>query len=98
LAEQISKVSRRNKVKQRKQRKEAEKVNADECADLSFQFLVLNKTEHGIPMRTAKEIKTHILSKLPIIHSKAKEYLNQKELLIERKKLNPFDLPRRPFE
>ncbi|OQR89724.1 NhaC Na:H antiporter (NhaC) family protein [Thraustotheca clavata] len=79
LLQQISKVPRRAKTKQNKrQTKKFEIVN-------ELEFLVLDKNQIGMP--TAKEIKAHVESKLPIIHQKAAMY-----------KLDPFNLPRRPFE
>ncbi|KDO30195.1 hypothetical protein SPRG_19759 [Saprolegnia parasitica CBS 223.65] len=92
LVQQISKVPRRAKTKQRRKRQPRADVDATQLDD--FEFLVLTKTDTGLPMRTAKEIRTHIQSKLPSIHQKAAMYMPSSS----PGRPNPFEIPRRPFE
>ncbi|OQR85744.1 hypothetical protein ACHHYP_11456 [Achlya hypogyna] len=87
LLQQISKVPRRAKTKQRLKRAARQEDPLDD-----FEFLVLNKTDAALPMRTAAEIRAHVQAKLPVIHQKAARYLPPPP------KLDPFEVPRRPFE
>ncbi|EQC25385.1 hypothetical protein SDRG_16748 [Saprolegnia diclina VS20] len=86
LVQQISKVPRRAKTKQRRKRQ----PSPDESKLQEFEFLVLTKTDTGLPMRTAKEIRAHIHAKLPSIHQRAALYMPSRP--------DPFEIPRRPFE
>ncbi|KAF0752119.1 hypothetical protein AaE_006155 [Aphanomyces astaci] len=94
LSRQISKAPKRVKAKQGfKHMQHQPTKNHQDDPTPEFEFLVLNDIDEAVPMRTAKEIKEHIQSKLPLIHNKAVAYLTK-----EIKKPDPFHVPRRPFE
>ncbi|RHY35577.1 hypothetical protein DYB25_014177 [Aphanomyces astaci] len=94
LSRQISKAPKRVKAKQGlKHMQHQPTKNHQDDPTPEFEFLVLNDIDEAVPMRTAKEIKEHIQSKLPLIHNKAVAYLAK-----EIKKPDPFHVPRRPFE
>ncbi|RLO12098.1 hypothetical protein DYB28_004313 [Aphanomyces astaci] len=86
LSRQISKAPKRVKAKQGfKHIQHQPTKNHQDDPTPEFEFLVLNDIDEAVPMRTAKEIKEHIQSKLPLIHNKAVAYLTK-----EIKKPDPF--------
>ncbi|RHY78084.1 hypothetical protein DYB34_010963 [Aphanomyces astaci] len=86
LSRQISKAPKRVKAKQGlKHIQHQPTKNHQDDPTPEFEFLVLNDIDEAVPMRTAKEIKEHIQSKLPLIHNKAVAYLAK-----EIKKPDPF--------
>ncbi|ETW04563.1 hypothetical protein, variant [Aphanomyces invadans] len=91
LAQRISKAPKRSKL--RLIAADEPRHSPNNPAPPEFEFLVLNDIDEEMPMRTAKEIKAQIQSKLPLIHNKAAAYLT-KELTHP----DPFQVTRRPFE
>ncbi|CAK4719780.1 unnamed protein product [Aphanomyces euteiches] len=91
LSQQISKTTKRAKTRKHQRKHQQGLLDKQATAD-DFEFLVLDdqQTQH-LALKTVKSVKEHVQSKLPLIHNKANAYLAQH-------KLDPFQVPRRPFE
>ncbi|KAG9398884.1 hypothetical protein AC1031_014191 [Aphanomyces cochlioides] len=91
LSQQISKTTKRAKTRTHQRKHQKDLVDKQATAD-DFEFLVLDDQQNQhLALKTVKSVKEHVQSKLPLIHNKANAYLAQH-------KLDPFEVPRRPFE
>ncbi|KAH9064627.1 hypothetical protein Ae201684P_003419 [Aphanomyces euteiches] len=92
LSQQISKTTKRAKTRKHQRKHQQGLLDKQATAD-DFEFLVLDdqQSQLHLALKTVKSVKEHVQSKLPLIHNKANAYLAQH-------KLDPFEVPRRPFE